>query len=239
MSSGSSSFGSSGSSFGSSGSSSSGGFSLGTGSGSGSSSGNSLTSGFNLGVSTATNNTGGGRGGTSAIGSTTFLGPYYSNPLAMGMTGNTSGTTTSTATFGNPIFTNLVQQTTTTQSYNIPGRTNTSSSSSAVITAPNMVNGLGNGWQGRRPVAYRISTDLPSPRVTTGQMRSDLQALLARSSRLSNPSGIRVVMDGGTVVLQGKVPSQAERRLVENLVRTERGVGAVRNELQAPAEAAE
>src|SRR6516225_8662144 len=95
MSSGSSSFGSSGSSFGSSGSSSSGGFSLGTGSGSGSSSSNSLTSGFNLGVSTATNNTGGGRGGTSAIGSTTFLGPYYSNPLAMGMTGNTSGTTTS------------------------------------------------------------------------------------------------------------------------------------------------
>jgi hypothetical protein len=235
----------SGSSFGSGGGPGGSGSSFGSGGGPGSSFGgsgssstsmsstSSLASGFNLGVGSTTGPT--NRGGTSGVGSTTFLGQYYANPIAMGIGSATGSTTTTSTAFGSPIY-NLQTSTSTTQTYNIVGRGTTNQ---AVITAPNMINGLGNGWQGRRPVSYRVTTDLPRPNRPASEMRAELQGVLTRSSRLSNPSDIRVVMDGSTVVLQGRVRNQAERRLAENLVALERGVTTIRNELQAPAEPSE
>jgi osmotically-inducible protein OsmY len=40
-----------------------------------------------------------------------------------------------------------------------------------------------------------------------------------------------VEVDGQTVILKGKVPSEDERRLAEGLIRLTPGVRAVRNEL--------
>jgi hypothetical protein len=195
----------------------------------------SLASGFNLGAGNTTGSFGGGRGGTNAVGATSFLGSYYSNPIAMGLANSALGTTTTTTQFGSPMY-NLTTTTTGTQTYNIPGR----GTVTATITTPgNMINGLGNGWQGRRPVAYRITTDIPRRNVAPAVMRTDLQAALARSTRLSNPSEIRVVMDGSTVVLKGRVKSQSERRLAEGLLALEPRVGVIRNELEAPADIAE
>jgi osmotically-inducible protein OsmY len=69
-------------------------------------------------------------------------------------------------------------------------------------------------------------------RETPLQVRSDLQQVIANSSALPSKGAIRIAMDGGTVVLQGTVVDDHERRLAENLVRLTPGVHSVRNELQ-------
>jgi hypothetical protein len=61
--------------------------------------------------------------------------------------------------------------------------------------------------------------------------RSDLQRVIDRSTALAAPDTIRVMSDGPTLVLQGSVVNEQDRRLAEALVRLSPGVGPIRNEL--------
>jgi osmotically-inducible protein OsmY len=70
------------------------------------------------------------------------------------------------------------------------------------------------------------------------QIRTDLQDVLARSSRLKSRGSIQVASDGGVVVLRGTVPDDHERRHAESLVRLTPGVREVRNELKIQGRAA-
>jgi hypothetical protein len=231
---GNSSAGSSASSFGSSNSSLSSGF--------------NLASGFNLGTGSTTGTGTTRRGGsTTQVGSSSFLGGYYSNPLAMGMYSGTTanspyGSGQSSTAFGQALY-NL-QTTTTgttgtgrTGATNTFGRTGVGATGTATISGSNSFAGMGQGYAGRRPTVYAIGsvysngTRLARPRVAAPELRGNVQSAVSRSSRLSNPSGIRVEMDGNTVVLKGRVADPEEKAFVESLVRTERGVDAVRNEL--------
>ena len=56
--------------------------------------------------------------------------------------------------------------------------------------------------------------------------------MIARSSSLASARSIQVLVDGGVVLLRGRVNDERERRLAENLVWLTPGVGEVRNELQ-------
>jgi hypothetical protein len=76
-----------------------------------------------------------------------------------------------------------------------------------------------------KPSGY--SSIVPAP----NQMVMELRGALDRSSSLREPSNIRLYMEDSTVVLQGVVTSDKERRLAEGLVRVTPGVRDVRNEL--------
>jgi hypothetical protein len=188
---------------------------LGTGTGTGA---NSF-----LGTGTGGTGANGGRGGaTTQIGGTSFLGSYYSNPLAMGLSGTTGTTGTTTTTFGNPLY-NLS---------NTGARTGTASVSSGGQSGQ-----YGAGYNIRRLPAYAATIkikDLP-PQPTATQVQGDLQAMLnqtlTQSSDLDRRDAVQVVMDGPAVVLRGRVADDDESRLVENMVKLTPGVYQVRNEL--------
>jgi hypothetical protein len=76
-----------------------------------------------------------------------------------------------------------------------------------------------------KPSGY--SSIVPPP----NQMVMELRGALDRSTSLREPSNIRLYMEDSTVVLQGVVASDKERRLAEGLVRVTPGVRDVRNEL--------
>ena len=64
-------------------------------------------------------------------------------------------------------------------------------------------------------------------------VRAELVRMIGEASDLPSRSGVSVLMDGNTVVLQGKVATGEERRVFESLVRLAPGVNVVRNELVA------
>lgn len=84
-----------------------------------------------------------------------------------------------------------------------------------------------------RNIAYTATLRFPGPIVTPVQMQSSVQGVLERSSMISN-RGLAVAMDGGAVVLRGRVKDEDEARLVEGMVRLTPGVRDVKNELTFP-----
>jgi osmotically-inducible protein OsmY len=68
--------------------------------------------------------------------------------------------------------------------------------------------------------------------LTPVRVRTDVQAVIARTSSLPSRANIQTVADGDAVVLRGSVASEHERRLAEAIARLTPGVFNVRNELQ-------
>jgi hypothetical protein len=159
----------------------------------------------------------GGRTGTgsASIGSTTFLGSYYANPMSLGLPG-ANNQPSGKSSFGKQLY-NTTSSGTATISRSITTTTQQPVYTSTVGTprAPSYVTGLG----------FRVAP--PPPERLQGELRD----MIARSTRLSTKEKVRVEMDGETVVLQGSVADEAERRLVEGMVRLTPGVREVRNEL--------
>lgn len=236
---GSSSFGGSGSSMGSGGGSSSSSF-LGT----------STSNNFLGTSSTSTTNT-----NSNGVGSTSFLGQNYATPVAQGIGSatNSSGTTTTTTNFGTAIYQNL---TTTTGSSGSGGRSGSSSSSYGLGSSggSSSRSSFGSGGTGtyRSGSSSSSSTTMPfatsagtlraptyyaelgfarAAPLAAGDMRSNLQAALANSNRLSRPDQIAVDVNNGVTVLRGTVATERERNVAEAMVRLSPGVGEVRNEL--------
>jgi hypothetical protein len=97
-----------------------------------------------------------------------------------------------------------------------------------------MNGGLGSTSGNLAPVAstyaINVRVDAPTPPLTT--VRTDIQGIIDRSSRLPSRANIQVLTDGTTVVLRGAVASQHEADVAELTARLAPGVVSLRNELQ-------
>jgi hypothetical protein len=82
------------------------------------------------------------------------------------------------------------------------------------------------------PYITTLSPDFAVPRRSATRLRSQLRALLQRSSALRDAGNIRLVVTNAGVILRGQVNGARERRLAEALIRMTPGVQDVRNELQ-------
>jgi hypothetical protein len=149
---------------------------------------------------------------------------YYANPFAAGLPsssglGSTS-TTTRTAAYGTPLY-------------------GTTSNSMSTGTA-NLSNATNQGYPGsnsigiRRAPAYTTAIAFERTPVKTTAVQSDVQAMLAKSSKILSKDTIIVAVDGNGIVLRGIAKDEHERRLAEALVRLTPGVRNVRNELAVP-----
>jgi hypothetical protein len=225
------------------------GTSLGGGSSSSSFGFNSSSFGLgSTGTGTGTSNTSpfgssaGAGGSTSGYGATSLFGPYLANPMAAGV----PGTATSTSkTFGQPLFnvsSSGVYNTNTTGG----GRGNTlggalggrAGSMNYGAGATGNINRAGSTSTMNAAVPFRSNAAPYTTRIafvvtppSREELRSDLARVIAQSADLPSRSGISVQMEGNTVVLQGQVSTNEERRVVESLVRLTPGVQGVRNEL--------
>jgi hypothetical protein len=108
----------------------------------------------------------------------------------------------------------------------IPGVTGTLSS-----TPGGGLGGLSNvGTAGRRGPSYTCTLVFPYDPPKPTQLQTDLQQIISGSSALTSKN-IKVKLDGQTLVLEGSVANDRERRLAEGLVRLTPGVRQVRNTL--------
>jgi hypothetical protein len=84
----------------------------------------------------------------------------------------------------------------------------------------------------RAPPYYTtIAFDVP-PTAPVAAVQPDLRQLLDNATTLKSGRDIQVSLDGTTVVLQGTVANDRERRVAEAMVRMNRSVRNVRNEIQ-------
>jgi hypothetical protein len=225
-----------------SGSSFSGGFSGGSFSG-GSFSGGSFSGGSFSGGSFS-GATGGGFTGTggsargvpgSFSGSTSYqgispsnpFGNYYANPMVAG----TAGASTR-STFGQPLFnltTTTGTGTFTSNPAGNPGLTGSTANQSGTAFSP------ASGVRRAFPFPTGMGSTAPTGpypiRPGVSRLQIEVQGLIGRSSALPSRNGIQVGVDGQTVILEGTVSDESERRLAEGLVRLTPGVHAIRNNL--------
>ncbi len=171
-----------------------------------------------------TGTTGTGRtGGLSGARIPTSFNPfntYYINPMSMGLGTTSTGTAgKTTGTFGQPIYGTT---TATTTGAGTGQRTTTNTNTAVGFSTI--------GIRKNTPFVTTLAEDLPL--VTHTLVRTDLQAVLERSSMLKSKNGIAVEVDGPVVVLRGEVASDRERRLAEGILRLSPGVREVRNELR-------
>jgi hypothetical protein len=159
---------------------------------------------------------------------------FYANPFAAGLNTGTALGGTVQGRFGQPLYGNLITGTTGrgAGTTGLPGTAGISGTTGAVFPGASSI-GV------RRAPAYVTGLGFtPAARPPSGQLRADLQQVLARSTRLASADSIQVSMDGPVVVLQGSVANDHDRRLAEALLRLTPGVHDVRNELQLQGAAA-
>jgi hypothetical protein len=176
------------------------------------------------------------RGGTRTTPSTDPTYRYNANPLGIGLASPTSSSAGSqylrqnpysNVIFGNPLFSNLGTTTT-----GLTGGTATLGlgGTGTLGTSSNFMGANSLGI--RRAPAYTVGMAFdPVPPRPLVEIRADLQQVIANSSRLPSRGNIRVTVEGGTVVLQGRVTNDRERRLAEALLRLTPGVRDVRNDI--------
>jgi len=142
------------------------------------------------------------------------IGPYYENPLSYGKPGG-SGKATGiwTATY----------TTTTTPSTGVTANIGTSGLGGTSSQPASILN--------RRGPAYTVSIAFPVEPPTSSQLQAKAQKVINLSSSLTMKDTIKVKADGETIVLEGQVRSDQEKRLAENLLRLSR-IRLVQNNLQ-------
>jgi hypothetical protein len=175
-------------------------------------------------LQTTTSTGRGGYGGTSTgVSQYNPFVSYYSNPLATGYPSGSSGTSgygAGAMTFGQPLYTSTTGM--------IGGTLGTGQITISPVPAGFGANSIGV----RRAPAYVTTLGfdraLPAPSVLV----ADVQAALRRSTRLSGTQGIKIVMIGPEVVLQGWVANPHDARVAGILAHMTPGVREVRNELR-------
>jgi hypothetical protein len=98
----------------------------------------------------------------------------------------------------------------------------------------NQANPLQMGGRAGRTAADLCTTVSPGfsyPQLTPLTIQTALTGRLTKTTRIRKVSPIRVVLEGGTTVLQGVVETEHDRVLAEQLARLEPGVTRVRNDL--------
>lgn len=81
------------------------------------------------------------------------------------------------------------------------------------------------------PPRIDLTADMSSASNSTLVSQQALETLI-RSPQLAGTSRIEVLLAGRTAILQGEVPSAADRELAEILLTFEPGISAIQNELQ-------
>jgi osmotically-inducible protein OsmY len=171
----------------------------------------------------------GGTGRTGQIGSGSVFGRYLGNPLAMGYASATSSALGSKYARTFPVTLSFGQAL-----YNPTVTSSATLGSTALGNTANRYPGASSVGMRRAPGYLTVpGFDVP-PRPTMAAVRSDLQSVIDRSSRLPSRGNIQVLSEGDTIVLRGQVASERERRLAEGLLRLSPGVRQIRNELRAP-----
>jgi len=86
----------------------------------------------------------------------------------------------------------------------------------------------------RPPVPHLIAITFKAPQPARNRTAANLQARLASLQQRVGQRwrNVRVTQNGGTIVLQGAVASEYDRRVIEHLVRLEPGVYAVEDRLE-------
>jgi len=87
--------------------------------------------------------------------------------------------------------------------------------------------GTGSRFSGARNVMVSLPSDVTAADPLAGR----IARLLERMPQIMKRSPIRVTVVGETAILRGRVASNHDRELAENLVRLEPGIWEVRNEL--------
>jgi len=190
--------------------------------------GNTFSGGFTLGMSgtasTANTNT--------AINSSNFLAPSFGNPYYAGRAGATANQ--APGGFGLPLFTGTTGNTGNRAGAGAQGgqggtaviSTNTAGGG----TQRNTQRNTGNNSNGIA-ISYGAVPKFRTRIVPSAEVQTNLRNILNRSTSLSNPGGIDVVMEEGVVIIRGRVASEDEARLAENMLRLSPGVRELRNEL--------
>jgi hypothetical protein len=182
-------------------------------------------------------------GGATSVGVSTanpFV-TYYATPLAYGLPGGTG-----TARFGQPLYGTLTAAT--------PVIINATGGQTGLLGgATGLTGGLGTAGLGTaglassrltgtglagsttrtsRAPAYVVVPGFPVRPPAPSKLLADAREVLMRSSSLPSRANYRVEVDGGTVVLQGRVADERERQLAEALLMLTPGIRSVRNELE-------
>ena len=170
-------------------------------------------------------------------GTTSFLGGGYANPLSIGQplasssassTATTLGVTNPVA-FGTAVYnvtpTTITVGTSSSSTRGSAGGTGTASISTTQLTP--------GGYAGRLPTFYTIETNFdPPPLAPPAVFRTNVQTMLNTSERFTYPGSLSIAFDDkGVIVLRGTVKDSFEAKIIENMIRFERGVGDIRNEL--------
>jgi hypothetical protein len=82
--------------------------------------------------------------------------------------------------------------------------------------------------------SYMMVARFPVQQPEAPQLQQQVRAVLERSSVVSNPRGIDVLVTGRTVVLHGVVASEEEAHRIVNVISLTPGVREVRNLLTYP-----
>jgi hypothetical protein len=190
---------------------------------------------------------GGGKGGTGGgttgvvnpITSADFLSPYYSSPMAAGLGSNvtlspsnglsfdTGGAKSNTlvtgrGAFGTPMYANISTTTGKTGAVGGGGFGGGGSLQNAI--------GFSTVGQKRTPQYVTTIDFARAPAMPKAQFQSNLKAVFDQSPTFQG-KGLNVSMDGQTVVLQGTVATERDRKLAESVIRLTPGVDDVRNEI--------
>lgn len=188
--------------------------------------------------------------GTTQVGQTSPFGKYLGNPIAAGLAASRTSpagmyqrTLPFPVSFGTPVFDTATltrtQNLGTTTLGGLGGLGGAAGLGGLNTGQANAMRFAGASSAGiRRAPGYLTEPvfELPTrPAVET--VRTDLQGVIARTSRLPSRDSIRVSSDGETIVLRGQVRDEREKRLAEAVLRLSPGVRAVRNELEFPQEA--
>jgi hypothetical protein len=180
--------------------------------------------------------------GTTPITASNPFKTYYASPYSAGLGSNvtlasqnglsfdTGGAKSSTlvtgrGTFGVPMY----AATTTTGG----GRGGAAGGAGGLTSTTNAVAGFSTQGIKRAP-AYVTTIDFQTvPALPMTQKLGDFKSNLQNSSMLPNGKNLNVFVENqSTVVLQGTVGTERERRLAESIIRLEPGVRDVRNEIQ-------
>jgi BON domain len=192
--------------------------------------------------STTTGRTGsltGGAGGlnsSSTINTANPLYQYEGNPLAAGLPTTTNNNSSqylrqfpSPLSFATPLY-NLSG---TSGRGGVGGSVGSLSGSGTASISSTTFRGANTFGTPRVPVYMAELAFERAPRPA-GAVRSNVQDVIARSTRLPSRDRIRVSMEGNVVVLQGQVSGPREKRLAESVIRLTPGVYEVRNDLIVP-----
>jgi len=185
-------------------------------------------------------------GSANSTGSTSFMGPYYATPLAIGYGPLNSGSTQAYSPTNNPAFGVAFANTGTAGGTNsgrgtagglggvgAMGAQGASNLTGSVDFVPLSSSGIRRNLPYAAEVNFEGSqAQMDGPGMAAAKLTNDLNSVIARSSRLPSASGIDVSIDQGIVVLKGAVASDKERRVLEAMVRMSPGVREIRNEVR-------